>query len=565
MRPVLALLLLALLSACRLPASEPVWTRDDSGLPGYAIPTGLAVGPDQTIYLSLYREDGVVVRRPGEGWHVASDLRGVAAYGVAAGPPSVALAATVDGVYRTDDGGRSWRRVSARQPIYAVHFDRDGAAWAGGEGEILRSSDGGKSWSVAARFDSLVTVLGLARGRAGLVVATAGGGLRLWRDDGLHQTLSTRQVVSSVAADREGRLAARIEGRLWISVSGETWEPAGSFDRPVVAVGAADDALLAATEGAGVYRSQDGGARWTLVGGPLSATVYAVGGGERVWAATAHGVLAAGVEGWETTGERVGRPLVRGMAAAGALLAATSDGVYQREADGWRPLGRDLRGVLTLFVLPAGGTLVAGTFERGILRSTDGGRSWETVTEAEYARAIVPSIAAGGDTLVARVEYDRTLQSRDRGESWALADAGLAGRTVFAVATDGQAFWAGTDAGVYRFEESVWRALPPLAGTVSALLATNEGLVAGTSDGLWRLGQGSWGRFGLDGRHVVALLAGADGRLEIAGTSSDGLFRRDGAGWRAFGLTGERINALARDPRDGALVVATESGVWRTR
>jgi ligand-binding sensor domain-containing protein len=566
MRLLLALLLAALL-ACRFPAASPNWVRDDAGLPGYAIATGMAVGPDETVYVSLYREDGVVVRRAGEGWVAPSDLAGVAGYGVAAAPQAgIALAATVDGVYRTEDAGRRWTRTSARQPISAVAIAPDGmAAWAGGEGELLRSGDGGRSWTSVALFDPQVAILGLAPTRDGLAVATAGGGIRLVRDDGVHLALPTRQVVSSIAADREGRLVARVEGRLWSSATGEVWEPGASFARPVVAVGAAGDFLLAATEGAGVFRSRDGGASWTSVGGPLGATVYAVAGGERVWAATGHGVLVASDNRWETTGEGFGRPLVRGLAAEGALFAATSDGVYRREEGGWRPLSRDLRDVLTLFVLPTSGAIYAGTFERGIVRSVDGGRSWETVTEAEYRRAIVPVITAGEDTLVARVEYDRTLQSRDRGATWALADAGLEGRTVFAVASDGQTFWAGTDEGVFRLDGSLWRALPPLSGSVSALVATSAGLAAGTSDGVWLLDASRWQRAGLDGRHVVALLLGADGHLEIAGTSSDGVFRREGGAWRPIGLAHERINALARDPRDGALVVATEGGVWRAR
>ncbi|MDW8252361.1 MAG: hypothetical protein RMM58_00620 [Chloroflexota bacterium] len=567
MRPLVALLFIAALAGCHPLGAAPAWVRDDAGLPRYAMATGLAVGPDETVYVALYREEGVAVRRAGDSWHTAADLRGVAAYGVAAAPqPGTALAATVDGVYRTEDGGRQWRRTSSRSPIYAVHFDPDGTAWAGGEGEVLRSPDGGQSWSVVARFDPLVTVLSLARGRAGLVIATAGSGIHLLHDGRLQHVSPLPQVVSSVAADSAGRLAARSEGRLWISATGEVWEPGPPLPRPVVAVGAGAGALLAATEGAGVFQSRDGGTTWTPVGGALSATVYAAAGRTRVWAVTAHGVLAAGADGWERSGEGVGRPLVRGLAAdGGTLLAATSDGVYRREAEGWRPLSGDLRETFTLFVLPAGDTLFAGTFERGILRSVTGGRTWEPVTEAEYRRAIIPAIAAGGDTLIARVEYDRTLQSRDRGATWALADAGLAGRTVFAVASDGRAFWAGTDEGVYRLDDTVWRALPPLSGTVSALLPTTEGLVAGTSDGLWRWDGSAWRRSGLDERHVVALLAGADGRVEIAATSSDGVFQRVGLGWRALGLAGERINAVARDPRDGALVVATDSGVWRTR
>lgn len=560
-----ALLGLLLLVACSSPTAGSEWQLDERGLAGYAIATGIAAGPDGTIYVSTYREGAVYVRRSGEPWSRDPALDRLAGYGVASARPETAIAATVDGVYRTEDAGRRWQRVTDQRAAYSVAFDRDGIAWAGLEGALLRSADDGKTWQETARLDPAITVLGISRSAAGLSLATAGGGIRLLREDGLHQSLPTRQVVSSIAADSAGRLVARIEGRVWRSDRGDAWEPVAEFSRPVLAVGAAAGALLAATEGTGVLRSEDGGWTWEPVGGALGAPVYAVGGGEQIVAATAHGVLIAGPTGWETTGDGFGRPLVRSLSSGGALLAATSDGIYRRDASGWSALSRDLRGVATLFVVAAGNELVAGTFEGGIVRSEDGGRRWETVTEREYRRAIIPALAVAGDRIVARVKYDRTLQSRDRGESWALTDAGLAGRTVFSLAADGDGFWAGTDAGVFRLTEALWEALPPLAGPASALLTTPGGLVAGTPDGLWRLENGAWRRDGLAGRQVIAILAGRDGQPEIVGTSVDGVFRRSNNRWQAIGPTGVRINALAIDPADGGLVVAAESGVWRRR
>ncbi|GIW12012.1 MAG: hypothetical protein KatS3mg061_3069 [Dehalococcoidia bacterium] len=566
MAPLRLLLLLAVLSlsACRAPA--PQWERDEQGLPGYALATGLAVGPDETVYVAVYREGAVYVQRPGEAWSASADLEDLAAYAVAAAPtPGLAFAGTVDGVYRTEDDGRSWQRTGPRLAITALLVGRDGVVWAGGEGVLLRSEDGGRSWQRAWQFDPLVTVLGLAEGRAGLVLATAGAGLLLWRAGQPQAVLPLARVVSSVAADAAGRLVARSEGTLWRSESGEEWtEVSLPVPRPVVAVGAIPEGLLATSEGAGVFLSRDGGQQWRQVASPLAMTVYAAGGRTRVWAATAQGVLVEEGGSWRPSGPGYGRPLVRGLATSDALLAATSDGVYRREAEGWRPIGSDLRGVLTLFVLPAGRQLFAGTWERGVVRSTDGGASWETVTEFEYQQAIIPQLARGGETLLARVEYDRTLRS-DGGERWALADEGLMGRTVFALASDGQSFWAGTDAGVFWLDGARWRALAPLAGSVTALLATPTGLVAGTTDGLFRWQGERWQPAGLAGRHVVALLAGADGQPAVAGTSHAGVFRWRGGRWELLGLVGERVNSLARDPASGELVVATERGVWRLR
>jgi hypothetical protein len=332
-----------------------------------------------------------------------------------------------------------------------------------------------------------------------------------------------------------------------------------------MAVGPARDGILAATEGAGVFLTRDGGETWSPAGAPFGSTVYAAEGGESVWAATSSGVLILGANGWETTGAGYGRPMVRGISGDGQLLAATNDGVYRRDTDGWHALSRDLRDVLTLFVLSSGGKLYAGTWDSGVMRSEDGGQSWERVTENEYARAAVPALSASENGIVARVEYDRTLQTRDAGESWPLTDAGLAGRTVISLATDGRSFWAGTDNGVYLLHDSFWQALPPLDETVTALLATPDGLFAGTVDGLQRLDKTGWKRAGLDGSSVVALLGGADGRIEYAGTAGDGVFRWNGRSWDSLGPAGIRVNALAKDPVDGTLVVAAETGMFRRR
>ncbi|MCS7002582.1 MAG: hypothetical protein NZ518_07030, partial [Dehalococcoidia bacterium] len=452
-------------------------------------------------------------------------------------------------------------------PVYAVAFAADGRAWAGRAGDLLRSDDQGQSWQVVATLPPTVTVLSLAPLPDGQVAIGSGGaGILRFGPDGLRVISATHQFVSAIAADSAGRIVARVEGQVWRGGVSAPWQ---RVDLPVtMAVASGPTGFLAATEREGVWQSVDG-VTWRPVGGAIRGTVYAVASGRSLWAATNQAALRLDGQRWTPIAAGYGRPLVRSLAAGyGALFAATADGVYRRDADGWRPVGRDLADTLTLAVLPIGpSTIVAGTWERGVMKTDDGGRSWEAVTEFEYSRAIIPALAADGATLVARVEYARVLRSVDGGDSWTLADRGMLTRTVFSVSAYGGQFFAGTDAGVYRWVDGEWRPLPgqPADGVVTALLATPTGPVAGTVDGLWRATATGWERTGLRGRHVVSILPGPDGAALAVATADDGAFvRRDGA-WRRLGPPDVRLNSIAIDPRDDSLVAAAETGVFRLR
>src|SRR5688572_32977726 len=64
-----------------------------------------------------------------------------------------------DGVFRSDDGGRSWRSVGLAgrliTAIAASPVERD-VVWAGTEpSEVWRSADGGATWEQTSRLESL--------------------------------------------------------------------------------------------------------------------------------------------------------------------------------------------------------------------------------------------------------------------------------------------------------------------------------------------------------------------------------------------------------------------------
>jgi hypothetical protein len=79
--------------------------------------------------------------------------------------------ATNPGLYRSNDGGRSWQRIEAealmrRGGAYAleIHPDDPEVLLAGTSGGLLYSADGGESWEVLALEDAAVTAVSYVAG-----------------------------------------------------------------------------------------------------------------------------------------------------------------------------------------------------------------------------------------------------------------------------------------------------------------------------------------------------------------------------------------------------------------
>ena len=190
--------------------------------------------------------------------------------------------------------------------------------------------------------------------------------------------------------------------------------------------------LLAGTEEDGVLLSRDGGRTWTGANpGLLDLTILALAASP----AFHHDGLA---------------------------FAATPSGLYRTRngADSWRALELDSDDVAVqcLAVSPAFAddrVLLAGTEEHGLLRSDDGGRSWESVAElAERsinAVAFLPAIGleGSGGRAIAATDAGIAL-SEDGGASWRPVGGAL-GATLCAAEVTSSVLLAGLpDAGVSR-------------------------------------------------------------------------------------------------------------------
>jgi ligand-binding sensor domain-containing protein len=148
--------------------------------------------------------------------------------------PGQVTVGTIEGLYRTDNGGQSWFQLPgllSHQTIYSLLQSDDGAIWAGAADGLWVSHDYGVNWQRIEMLPS-ATVLRLGRvdsaqSESWLWAGTEGAGLWLSRDDGQTwvfgglagqsvYTLFTDSVQPNwlVAATASGMMRARLNATL---------------------------------------------------------------------------------------------------------------------------------------------------------------------------------------------------------------------------------------------------------------------------------------------------------------------------------------------------------------
>lgn len=274
--------------------------------------------------------------------------------------PATALAATDAGVFRTVDGGQTWRATPVHgERAWVVGFDvRPGhSAYAGlAGGGVERSDDGGVTWRDASAGLPDRNVRALAFGLAGLAVGTSDGvavsvdGVT-WRAAGLDgYDVSALAVAANspqftLVAGTDGGSGG---GFLFRNAGpGPTWEPLaqGLPSTAVVSSLAAGPLpqsaqfrpLVVATN-KGTYHSIDGGTDWTPSSGiadQLSVTIVG-------FSQLDPNLVYAGSDA--------------GGSSGGAILRSTDGGGTFVPAD--KGLPADRRSVASIAVAPAQPPLV---------------------------------------------------------------------------------------------------------------------------------------------------------------------------------------------------------------
>lgn len=177
----------------------------------------------------------------------------------------VILAGTTEGVYRSDDYGKTWRESSAGLTTryvrwMAFHPDVSNLEFAGTEpADIFVSHNGGESWrecaEVAQLRDTHKWFLPYSKG-AGCIRGFAFHGSRAY-----------------AAAEVGGALRSDDRGEMWTLCEGSSGDP--GLDSPPapyiypdvhsIAVHPSSPDLVFAPTGGGFYRSDNGGKTWELL------------------------------------------------------------------------------------------------------------------------------------------------------------------------------------------------------------------------------------------------------------------------------------------------------------
>lgn len=329
-----------------------------------------------------------------------------------------------------------------------------------------------------------------------------------------------------------------------------SWQPLGPDGGTVYAL-AVDPRnpriVYAGTEGAGVFRTLDGGTSWAPRSRGLGGTPW---------------VIALAID----------------PAAPATLYAATEGGFFKSTDAGgsWALAARGLPygRVNTLLLDPRDSRrLYIGTAQ-GVFRSLNGGASWQPATHAGSAGARGLALDPATGLLYAATDYDGVWESRDGGRSFRPFGSGLAaGTNVFTLLFDpgeGHRLLAGTSDGIYVLDPVSHRWVQRLGDRLV------EALAADRRSGRLFAGGPSWGvatsrdhgvtwqsaSAGLTDPGVLAL-AVAPGRLwagTFGKTRLGGVFASGDAGgpwrFRSHGITALGIVALAASPHAPGLLFA---------
>lgn len=274
----------------------------------------------------------------------------------------IVFAGTLAGVYRSSGGGRAWKQTGlGNMAVQALavsrQFTKNDLVLAGTEQGLYRSVDGGKSWQPV---------------KSGPPAGTALNALLTY-----HQT------------GDEQWWAGTDDGALWQSVDdGQTWRRIVSADKPVLALaaspegmlaGLSDDGLLISTDDGRTWRSDTPlfGRSWQRLDSTDADRLLAIAPNDGAWTTGDSG------QGWQQIVEAsFDRPLLAATALDSVWLAAWIDGLYRRKSDGeWQPvLSVDETSVAALAADNHPNAPVwAATIDCRLWRSDDRGGTWQHV------------------------------------------------------------------------------------------------------------------------------------------------------------------------------------------
>jgi photosystem II stability/assembly factor-like uncharacterized protein len=430
------------------------WKAMRSGIGGATVPE-IEVHPRKTatVYAVVdYYDEQELFKTTNGGTTWQSSSRGLDAdfiYGVAVDPvhQKTVFAATSKGVFKSTDGGGHWRRastgISSAQVLDLAVSPEGSAIYAATSFHgVFTSTDAGGRWRVANRglvarsIDAVavdprspLTVYAGSNGD-GVFKSTDGG--RSWQPwdygVGLLGTVEAlaidpRRPTTVYAGTWNGVVRSRDGGRSWHAITaGMERDYEAPRVQTIVIDPRSPSILYAGTEYRGVFKSVNGGDSWRAVNnglGRIDIGELAIDPNQpsSLWAVGWNGNLYKSVD----AGER------------------------------WKRVLLPLEGANAIAIHPKRSPTLYVSTREGILRSSDGGRTWRTTLPGYVGAAFIdPRHTANVYALTGR----GVSRSTDGGRTWRPFDRGLTTPYVVSltIAPTGRVLYAGTyDAGVFDY------------------------------------------------------------------------------------------------------------------
>jgi len=442
-------------------------------------------------------------------------------------PSTVICGLQNGGLYRTTNGGVSWRAVGrgvVDPDVLCLFIPKKspGTVYAGTMNGIYKSPNAGATW-ISANGDLLAerAVYGVAVHPTSpniVWAATAGHGIYKSTNGGV----SWKWISNSLSYKDVWTLAIDKNGILYAGVGDE-----------------------------GLYKSANGGASWTFLGKGGYVRAFAV----------------------DPVDPRI-MTLI-----ANASWRSTDGGATWTDISGWLP-GSPMAVAANQ---KTAGTLYLGTYNDGIFKSVDGAATWTALntglTDLQVRQlAVAPSLPA---TIFAGTLVGGLFKSGNGGGQWAAVNKGIRAHNVRDIAFDGKTaglLYAGTSTGFFKGTGggSAWKSLNKTpfnreAGCESAVVDPRNPkvLYAGSYyQGMFKTTDGgaAWTKLSLSVRVESVVLDPSNPDRVFVVSYWSGVFRSSNAGqtWTKIGFGTASPSGLAFDPsQPGAVYVWAANGLWR--